>query len=81
VGITRAREKLFLTRAATRFKNGQPRPRTPSRFLTDIPDRNFEIVNLAEPKAARKEHEMKKGRDFFANMSAMFGDPPPDDQS
>jgi DNA helicase-2/ATP-dependent DNA helicase PcrA len=68
VGITRARDKLYLTRAATRFKNGQPKPRTPSRFLGDIPDNHIELINLSEPRAARKAHEMQKGRDFFARM-------------
>jgi DNA helicase-2/ATP-dependent DNA helicase PcrA len=38
VGITRARERLYLTRAATRRKNNKEQPRTVSRFLQDIPD-------------------------------------------
>jgi DNA helicase-2/ATP-dependent DNA helicase PcrA len=71
VGITRAREKLYLTRAASRFKNGQARPRTPSRFLADIPEEHLELVNLAAPPSARKATEMQKGRDFFARMKAM----------
>jgi DNA helicase-2/ATP-dependent DNA helicase PcrA len=37
VGITRARERLVLTRAATRVKRGKVIPRTPSRFLQDLP--------------------------------------------
>ncbi len=37
VGITRAREELFLTRAAARVKRGKTLPRTPSRFLADLP--------------------------------------------
>ena len=76
VGITRAREKLYLTRAAARFKNGQPKPRTPSRFLGDIPDEHIEILNLSEPRAARKEHEMQKGRDFFARMKEALAEVP-----
>ncbi len=38
VGLTRAREELILTRAATRLRRGREVPRTPSRFLTDIPE-------------------------------------------
>ena len=76
VGITRAREKLFLTRAASRFKNGQPRPRTPSRFLLDIPDQHMELVNLSAPQGPRKEAEMQKGRDFFAKMKGAWADVP-----
>jgi len=37
VGITRARELLYLTRAAARVKRGKTIPRTPSRFLADLP--------------------------------------------
>ena len=37
VGITRAREQLFLTRAVQRVKRGKVLPRTPSRFLEDLP--------------------------------------------
>jgi DNA helicase-2/ATP-dependent DNA helicase PcrA len=37
VGITRARERLYLTRAAARVKRGKTLPRTPSRFLADLP--------------------------------------------
>ncbi len=38
VGITRAREVLSLTRAAQRVKRGKVLPRTPSRFLEDLPE-------------------------------------------
>ena len=37
VGITRARERLTLTRAFARTKRGKLQPRTPSRFLDDLP--------------------------------------------
>jgi DNA helicase-2/ATP-dependent DNA helicase PcrA len=37
VGITRAREVLYLTRAEARVKRGKTLPRTPSRFLADLP--------------------------------------------
>jgi DNA helicase-2/ATP-dependent DNA helicase PcrA len=36
VGITRAREHLTLTRAASRKKWGKPRRATPSRFLAEM---------------------------------------------
>ncbi len=42
VGITRARERLVLTRAAVRSKRGKIEPRTPSRFLADLPSGAFE---------------------------------------
>ena len=37
VGMTRAREALVLTRAASRVKRGKLLPRSPSRFLEDLP--------------------------------------------
>ncbi len=37
VGVTRARERLFLSRAKSRFLRGKTVPRTPSRFLLDVP--------------------------------------------
>ena len=37
VGVTRAREELVLTRARSRVVRGKAVPRTPSRFLLDVP--------------------------------------------
>lgn len=38
VAVTRAKERLYLTRAAMRTQWGQPTDNPPSRFLDDIPD-------------------------------------------
>jgi DNA helicase-2/ATP-dependent DNA helicase PcrA len=51
VGITRARERLTLTRAATRTKRGKLLPRTPSRFLEDLPAGAHEVVDPAAATA------------------------------
>jgi DNA helicase II / ATP-dependent DNA helicase PcrA len=53
VGITRARERLYLTRAAARTRRGRIVPRTPSRFLDDLPPGAHEKVD----PAAREEPE------------------------
>jgi DNA helicase-2/ATP-dependent DNA helicase PcrA len=45
VGITRARERLYLTRAGARTKRGNTQPRTPSRFLGDLPEGAWEKVD------------------------------------
>ncbi|MBW8701415.1 ATP-dependent DNA helicase UvrD1 [Streptomyces sp. MBT84] len=42
VGITRARERLYLTRSALRSAWGQPSYNPPSRFLEEIPDQHVE---------------------------------------
>jgi DNA helicase-2/ATP-dependent DNA helicase PcrA len=54
VGITRARERLYLTRAAARTKRGKIQPRTPSRFLDDLPADAHEKV---DPAAAQEAPE------------------------
>jgi DNA helicase-2/ATP-dependent DNA helicase PcrA len=54
VGITRARERLYLTRAAARTKRGKVQPRTPSRFLDDLPATAHEKV---DPAAAQEAPE------------------------
>jgi DNA helicase II / ATP-dependent DNA helicase PcrA len=51
VGMTRARERLVLTRAAMRVKRGREVPRTPSRFLSDLPEGSHEVVDLGAPPA------------------------------
>ncbi|MHA5053839.1 DNA helicase PcrA [Streptomyces sp. SD15] len=42
VGITRARERLYLTRSALRSAWGQPSYNPPSRFLEEIPDAHLQ---------------------------------------
>ena len=42
VGLTRARERLYLTRASTRFMFGTPTYNAPSRFFSEIPEQLME---------------------------------------
>jgi len=42
VGLTRARERLYLTRASTRFMFGTPTYNAPSRFFGEIPEHLLE---------------------------------------
>ena len=51
VGLTRARERLYVTRAAARTKRGKVVPRTPSRFLDDLPKEASEKVDPAAGEA------------------------------
>ncbi len=55
VGITRARERLYLTRVAARTKRGKLLPRTPSRFLDDLPAGAHEQVDPAALAAPPQE--------------------------
>ena len=75
VGMTRARERLILTRAVERTKRGKPVPRTPSRFLEDIPAELLETIDLRGPlPAAPKEVQQAKARSFFASMNELLGE-------
>ncbi len=65
VGMTRARERLVLTRASSRIKRGKEVPRTPSRFLTDIPEQLCEVIELG---AVPTGVPTVKEKDFFASL-------------
>ncbi|PHQ48783.1 DNA helicase PcrA [Streptomyces cinnamoneus] len=54
VGITRARERLYLTRASMRSAWGQPSYNPPSRFLEEIPDQylDWRRTGPATPSAS-----------------------------
>ncbi len=55
VGITRARERLVLTRATIRVKRGKAIPRTPSRFLEDLPPGAHERARASAPAESRED--------------------------
>ena len=57
VGVTRARSKLFLTRAKKRLARGKVRVRAPSPYLADIEER------LLERRRARLPEKEAKGPD------------------
>jgi DNA helicase-2/ATP-dependent DNA helicase PcrA len=67
VGITRAQRKLYLTRACTRVARGRLMPRTPSRFLLEIPDELLEIRDLGEE--ARQAVPADELKSFWATMA------------
>ncbi|MCA2978272.1 MAG: UvrD-helicase domain-containing protein [Myxococcaceae bacterium] len=65
VGMTRAREQLVMTRATVRLRRGRDVPRTPSRFLDDLPEDLCEIIDLdAIPAGPPSERE----QGFFAAL-------------
>jgi DNA helicase-2/ATP-dependent DNA helicase PcrA len=72
VGITRAKERLYLTRAKTRIRYGKAVPRTPSRFLEEIPKelivtRDESLTPDHSDEAAKEAHEAKV-KDFLAQI-------------
>ncbi len=72
VGMTRARERLTLTRAAQRLRRGKLVPCTPSRFLDDLPAELVDLVDLSGPASAAGEAQTRKARSFFADMDALL---------
>ena len=75
VGLTRARERLTLTRAAERLRRGKPIPRTPSRFLEDLPASLVDLIDLGVPQAeSAKDVQAVKAKSFFARMSSLLDD-------
>jgi DNA helicase-2/ATP-dependent DNA helicase PcrA len=67
VGITRAQRKLYLTRSCARVVRGRSVPRTPSRFLLEIPDELLEVRDIAEE--ARQKVPSDEVRSFFASLA------------
>jgi superfamily I DNA/RNA helicase len=47
VGMTRARDELYLSRARTRRVRGKLRDRTPSRFLDALPEEELDVQDLS----------------------------------
>ena len=74
VGITRARNHLILTGARQRKKYGQLQPRTPSRFLAEIPAELLEQRSSETVAPASAEEQDRMAGSFFANMKAMLGE-------
>ena len=68
VGITRARERLFLTYACQRYTFGTLLPASPSRFLGEIPEHLIDFrqegYDLRSPETGRrrKKRAWKKGK-------------------
>jgi DNA helicase-2/ATP-dependent DNA helicase PcrA len=74
VGITRAKDFLFITRAKNRIRYGKPVPRNPSRFLEEIPaDLLVSVDQSSTPDLSNKEvreaHELKV-KNYLADIKA-----------
>jgi DNA helicase-2/ATP-dependent DNA helicase PcrA len=79
VGITRAKEELYLTRAKNRIRYGKALPRNPCRFLQDIPeglilerDESSTPTFKSEEAAKRHEDEVKS---FFEEIQKRLKNP------
>ncbi len=57
VGITRAREQLYLTRCRARTSRASQKPRAPSRFLEEIPPELIELREASTPAVAVEDED------------------------
>lgn len=73
VGITRAREKLVLSKCKARPMRGKPTPRTPSRFLSDIPVDLLETFEVKEDTAASLAKMGEQADNLLAMLEGLGG--------
>lgn len=76
VGMTRARRQLWLSHAKTRLRHGRHVERTPSRFLSDLPDtEGIEHKAFGEASDSTEDAERSEllAQAFFAKMRAQLG--------
>lgn len=64
VGITRARRRLYLSRAIVRSAFGQPQANPPSRFLGEVP---ADVVDWRRVEPDRSERSAPTGRTSFGS--------------
>jgi DNA helicase-2/ATP-dependent DNA helicase PcrA len=78
VAVTRAKDRLYLTRAKQRGSRGKVVPRTPSRFLLDIPPELVEQREELTPQAPELEKVKAGAASVLAALSVnpFAGDPP-----
>lgn len=74
VGITRAREKLYLTNARVRMMFGSTQRNQPSRFVSEIPDDYLEKSSQSEPIfGMRQQTAYKSPKKNDYSVSHMIG--------
>jgi len=71
VGITRARQKLFLSCCTERKKYGKLEPRLPSRFLEEIP---ASLLEQSDGSHLGEQEQEEQAADFFSGIQSMFED-------
>ncbi len=73
VGITRARQRLELLRCKHRVLRGKPAPRTPCRFLSDIPPELLEEVVIKDASPMTVDEMATSAASMLAMLDALGG--------
>ena len=68
VGVTRARKRLTLSRAKARVVRGKPSPRTPSRFLLEVPAELVDELEVAPEKGMSTAQLAQNASAFLAML-------------
>ncbi len=71
VGVTRARQRLELLRCKHRVSRGKPVPRTPCRFLMDIPEELIEPFEVKDAAALSTNEMAEKAQGLLAMLDAL----------
>ncbi|MBX3188153.1 MAG: UvrD-helicase domain-containing protein [Labilithrix sp.] len=71
VGVTRARQRLDLMRCKFRVMRGKPVPRTPCRFLTDIPDELLEHFEVKDASMMSTDAMAESANNLLAMLDAL----------
>jgi DNA helicase-2/ATP-dependent DNA helicase PcrA len=70
VGVTRARDRLYLTRPKRRMLRGVVTELHPSRFLEGLPEEHIELYERLETKELEANEVADLGREFLQKMAA-----------
>jgi DNA helicase-2/ATP-dependent DNA helicase PcrA len=71
VGITRAKQRLTMTRCKHRVSRGKPVPRTPCRFLSDIPEDMLENFEVKDSSLMSMTEMAEQGANLMAMLDAL----------
>ena len=73
VGITRAKQRLTMTRCKHRVSRGKPVPRTPCRFLSDVPEDMLDNFEVKDSSLMSNTEMAEQGANLLAMLNALGG--------
>jgi DNA helicase-2/ATP-dependent DNA helicase PcrA len=71
VGVTRAKQRLIMSRCKHRVSRGKPVPRTPCRFLSDIPPELLEELEVTDQSLMSMTEMAEQGANLMAMLDAL----------
>jgi DNA helicase-2/ATP-dependent DNA helicase PcrA len=71
VGVTRARQRLVISRCKHRVTRGKPMPRTPCRFFLDIPDDLLDYFEVKDASPMNVSEMAASANNLLAKLDAI----------